>query len=153
MKLRTILAPVAATFAFATPSLAEIIITDGYARASGIMAKSAAAFMTIRNTGETGDHLIDVISDAAKRAELHSHIESEDGIMRMVHVEEGFALPAGGVLMLERGGKHVMFMGLNKPFVNGESVTLTLVFRDAGEITVTVPVDLNRQNDAMTGNR
>jgi len=42
-----------------------------------------------------------------------------------------------------------MFMGLNAPFVDGEDVTFTLVFRDAGEIIVTVPVDLNREPGEM----
>ena len=148
MKLKTILAATAATLAFATPSLADIMVHHGYARSSGMMAKSGAAFMVIENTGEA-DHLVSVTSDAAKRVELHTHIENEEGVMQMVHVEEGFEIPAGGMVMLERGGKHVMFMGLNAPFVDGEDVTFTLVFRDAGVIIVTVPVDLNREPGEM----
>src|SRR5210317_1174774 len=95
MKLKTILAATAATLAFAIPSLADIMVHHGYARSSGMMAKSGAAFMVIENTGEA-DHLVSVTSDAAKRVELHTHIENEEGVMQMVHVEEGFEIPAGG---------------------------------------------------------
>lgn len=145
MKLKSVIAAVSATLAFAAPAFAEILITDGYARSSGMMAKSGAAFMVIQNTGDTDDHLISATSDISKRTELHTHIENDDGVMKMVHVEEGFVIPASGMVHLKRGGKHVMFMGLNQAMVHGGEITFTLVFRDAGEITVTVPVDLERK--------
>ena len=46
--------------------------------------------------------------------------------------------------MLKRGGDHVMFMGLTGPMNDGESVTVTLQFEKAGEITMDIPVDLKR---------
>ncbi|MEO1154600.1 MAG: copper chaperone PCu(A)C, partial [Pseudomonadota bacterium] len=42
-------------------------------------------------------------------------------------------------------GDHVMFMGLTGPFVDGETVEVTLTFEQAGDITVDIPVDLNRR--------
>jgi copper(I)-binding protein len=148
MTLKSLIAAAAATLTLATPALADILIHDAYARSSGMMAKSGAAFLVIENTGDA-DHLISATSDAAKRVELHTHLENAEGVMQMVHVEEGFEIPAGGMVMLERGGKHVMFMGLTAPFVDGKEITVTLIFRDAGEITVTVPVDLTRQPGQM----
>jgi len=68
----------------------------------------------------------------------------------MVEVEEGFAIPAGGMHSLKRGGDHVMFMGINTPFVQGESITVTLTFEQAGDITLDIPVD-NERNDMMMG--
>jgi copper(I)-binding protein len=47
--------------------------------------------------------------------------------------------------MLARGGDHVMFMGLNEPFADGDTVAVTLVFEHAGEVAVEIPVDLNRK--------
>lgn len=128
------------------PVFAEIIISDAYARSASPNAKSGAAFMQIMNTGDTDDRLIDVYTDAAKRSELHTHI-MENGIAHMIHVEEGFAIPAGGMTMLERGGKHVMMMGLNGPFVDGEFITVTFVFEQAGEITTDITIDLERMPD------
>ena len=45
---------------------------------------------------------------------------------------------------LQRGGDHVMFMGLNQPFEDGSTISVTLVFEKSGEMTVEIPVDLNR---------
>jgi copper(I)-binding protein len=64
--------------------------------------------------------------------------------MRMIHVEEGFALPEGGEIRMERGGHHVMLMGLTAPFEQGGTIPLTLIFETSGEVTLDVPVDLER---------
>jgi hypothetical protein len=69
----------------------------------------------------------------------------EGDVMRMVHVEEGFELPAGETVVLERGGRHVMFMGLAGPMEQGETVAVTLTFEQAGDMRVEIPVDLDRQ--------
>lgn len=145
MKLTKFLAAAAATVTLATPALAEIMIMDPYARASSPLAKAGAAFLVIHNTGDTDDQLVGVASDIAARTELHTHMENADGVMSMVHLEEGFTIPAGGMIHLMRGGKHVMFMGLTEGMTHGNSFDVTLIFRDAGEIVVTIPVDLERQ--------
>ncbi|MCF6444027.1 copper chaperone PCu(A)C [Nereida sp. MMG025] len=128
----------------ATMAQADINIKDAYARASTPTAKSGAAFMMITNTSDQADRLIGASSDVAKRVELHTHIE-KDGVMNMVHIEEGFALEAGETIALERGGKHVMFMGLTQSFDDGAQVPVTLTFEKAGNVEVMVPVDLKRQ--------
>ncbi len=151
MKLKSLLAATATTFAMITPAIADIIISDPYARSSGAMAKSGAAFLMIENTSDQDDQLIGVTSDIAKRTELHTHLENEMGVMSMIHVKDGFVVLAGAKTMLKRGGKHVMFMGLNAAMEHGNELTITLIFRDAGEITVTVPVDLERKQMEMMG--
>lgn len=137
----------ACALATALPAAAaeSIVVTDPYARSSGMMANSGAAFMVIENRSDTDDRLVAASSDVAERTELHTHEEDEMGVMRMIHVEEGFAIPAGGTLMMARGGHHVMFLGLEGPMAQGDSVTLTLEFEEAGEVTVEVPVDLERK--------
>ncbi len=102
--------------------------------------------MMIHNSGDEADRLIAVSSDAAARTELHTHLQGENGVMRMVHVEEGFELPANGEIAMVRGGKHVMLMGLTGPMEQGETVTITLTFEKAGDVVVDVPVDLERQD-------
>lgn len=128
----------------ATPALAEIEFHDQYARSSNAMA--GAAFMVIHNHGETDDHLVSVSSDVSARTELHTHRENADGVMRMVHVEEGFALPADGEIIMERGGAHVMFMGLDAPFEQGQTVSVIFTFEQAGDVVVEIPVDLERMD-------
>ena len=141
----TILAAVAAS-AFALPAFAaDIMVQDPYARSSAMMATSGAAFMQIINHGESDDRLTGAASPVAEMVQLHTHKEDENGVMRMLHVEEGFPVAAGETLMLARGGNHVMFMGITEPFEQGDTIPLTLTFEKAGDITVEVPVDLERQ--------
>lgn len=145
---KTLTAAIAAVL-FAIPAFADskIMIHDAYARASGTSAMAGAAFMQIMNMGDEDDRLIAAQSDVAKMVELHTHIIDDQGIAKMVKVEEGFVIPAGGMHALQRGGDHVMFMGLNEPFEQGKLFTVTLVFEKAGEITIEIMVDLER--DAM----
>ncbi|MEL7460797.1 MAG: copper chaperone PCu(A)C [Pseudomonadota bacterium] len=122
----------------------KVMIDDPYARASSPSAKAGAAFMTIMNMSDADDRLVAVSSDVAERVELHTHLEDANGVMRMIEVEDGFAVPAGGQTMLARGGAHVMFMGLRQPFVNGETIEVTLTFERAGDMIVEIPIDLDR---------
>lgn len=141
MNFKSLLGMAAAMLTLAAaPAIAEgIDISQPYAITSG--GPTGAAFMMITNSSDTADRLIDVRSDLAAKTELHTHIDKGDGVMQMVHVTEGFELPAGATLMLERGGKHVMFMGLNEPLAQGQEITITLVFEHAGEITLTFAVN------------
>lgn len=133
------LAIASAPMAFA----ADITIADPYMRVSGAMATSGAAFMTIENHGAE-DRLIGVHADIAQKVELHTHLQDANGVMKMLHVEEGFPIAAGENHILQRGGEHVMFLGLNTIPVQGDVVTLTLTFEKAGDIVVEVPVDNDR---------
>lgn len=146
MSFKLRIAAAAAALAFALPAFADgIMVDDPYARASSAKSTSGAAFMMIHNHTGADDRLIGVTSDIAKRVELHTHLEDANGVMKMVHVEEGFPLPKDGMIAMQRGGAHVMFMGLNAPLADGEKVKITLVFEKAGEVQVDVPVDLQRK--------
>ncbi|MGY6410109.1 MAG: copper chaperone PCu(A)C [Alkalilacustris sp.] len=102
--------------------------------------QSGAAFMRIENTGTQDDRLIAARADIAQRVELHTHIIDDIGTMRMMEVEEGFPIPAGGDYVLERGGDHVMFLGLLEAPEPGAEIPLTLVFESGTELTLQVPV-------------
>lgn len=117
---------------------------DAYARSSTSMSQSGAVFMMMHNHGDADCRLTAARSDVAQRVELHTHLTDDNGVMRMVEVEEGFALPAGGEHALARGGDHVMLMGLHDALEQGESLTLTLVFEDGSETELEVPVDNQR---------
>lgn len=149
MSLKTILTGAAAALSFAFPAFAEIEVHDPYARSSNAMA--GAAFMIIHNHGGADDRLIAARSDAAQRVELHTHVEDDAGVMRMIHVEDGFDLPTDGEIIMQRGGYHVMLMGLNAPFEHGETITVTLVFESAGEVVIEVPVDQERAETSHDG--
>lgn len=145
MFYKTLLAG-AATLLMTAPAFAEIEVHDAYARAATPTSKTGAAFMMIHNKAGEPDRLIAARSEAAARVELHTHEEDANGVMRMIHVEEGFDLPTDGEIAMKRGGKHVMLMGLTDSLEHGEMISLTLTFETAGDVVVEVPVDLERQD-------
>lgn len=131
----------------ALPSLAsaQMVIADAYARASSPVAQTGAAFMTIFNSSDMDDRLIGVISEAAERLELHTHLQDDAGVMRMIEVEEGFAIAAGETIALDRGGMHVMMLGLTAPFEQGEEIEVTFTFEHADPVTQMIIIDNERQ--------
>lgn len=141
MLMKSLLA--AAALLLATPALAQdgVHIVDPYARIMGASAKSGAAFMVIENHAAADDRLIGAASDIAERVELHTHKADAQGNMQMLHVPEGFAIPAHGSHALQRGGDHVMFLGLRRVPAEGEAITVTLTFEKAGDVVVEIPVD------------
>lgn len=144
MKLRLSIAAAVAALAALPAFAGEISVMDPYARTSMANAQTGAAFMMIHNKGDA-DRLIGVASPVAEKVELHTHKENAQGVMQMIHVEEGFELPADGAIAMVRGGHHVMFLGLKQELKQGDILPVTLVFEKAGEVQVDIPVDLERK--------
>lgn len=146
MFIKTTLAACAVMLGCATATFAEsaIEVHDAYTFAATPTSKSGAAFMVLHNHGDSDDTLIGASTPAADRAELHTHVARADGVMQMTKVEGGIPLPAGGEVLLERGGYHVMLLGLTGSLDQGAMISLTLTFENAGDVVVEVPVDLTR---------
>jgi copper(I)-binding protein len=100
--------------------------------------------MELRNQTGKDDRLIAARSALSGRIELHRHSEDADGVMRMGQIEGGVPLVDGATHEFARGGDHLMFMGLDAPLVQGQLVPVTLVFEQAGEVEIIIPVDLER---------
>ncbi|MGR3614603.1 MAG: copper chaperone PCu(A)C [Paracoccaceae bacterium] len=152
MSFKSLFLSASVSLALCAPVLAgdaaKMMLDDPYARASRPGAPTGAAFLTIMNHTGEDDRLIEVRSDVAARVRLHTHREDDNGVMQMLHVEEGFAIPQDGMHALKRGGDHIMFMGLSEPFAQGDIIPVTLVFEKAGEVSVEIPVDLERKPEA-----
>lgn len=116
----------------ASPALAQITITDAWARATAPGAKIAAGYMTIRNASKTPDKLVAASTPAAEKVEPHVTLKEGD-IFRMREVK-GYDIPAGGSFELKPGGAHLMIVNVRAPFKEGERVPLTLRFARAGEV-------------------
>jgi hypothetical protein len=129
----------------------DIMVKDAFARVAKPNAPAGAAFMMIHNMGDEDDRLISASSPAAQMVQLHTHKETDDGIMKMMHVEEGFEIKAGETHALARGGDHVMMMGLTGPINEGEDIPVTLVFERAGEIELMITVDNTRGQSGHGG--
>lgn len=125
-------------------SNAAFAVEEPYLRSIMPTSTTAAAFMVLRNMTGEDDRLVGVRSDLPGRVELHSHDEDANGVMRMGEIEGGVPLADGATHEFARGGDHLMFMGLEDPLTQGQMVSVTLVFETAGEVEITVPVDLQR---------
>ncbi|MCF8512260.1 MAG: copper chaperone PCu(A)C [Rhodobacteraceae bacterium] len=151
-RFQTLVAAAATLFALPVFADANIMIEDAYARTMGGVGTSGAVFFTIMNHGADADRLIDAKSDAAQKVELHTHKDDGNGVMQMLHVPEGFPIDAHGMHALQRGGDHVMLMGLTQELKDGDPVTVTLVFEKAGEVVIEAAVDNARKGEgAMMG--
>lgn len=146
--LRTLSAALAATFLALPAAAGGIAILDPYARAS---AQAGAVFLVVENHAGTDDRLVSVASDVAASVELHSHKEDANGVMQMLQVEGGIAVPAGGSAALARGGDHIMLMGLTRPLADGDSFTVTLTFESGAVVPVEVTVDNARMPEGHGG--
>ncbi|TNC52021.1 copper chaperone PCu(A)C [Rubellimicrobium rubrum] len=135
----------------AAPVLAQDIgVHDAYAITAIPGAPTGSAYMLIHNHASAADRLIGASSPAADRVEIHENLE-ENGVIRMRHVEEGLELRPGSVLLLNRGGPHLMFLGITDSFEDGDTVPITLTFEKAGDVPVEAIVDLSRLTEDAEG--
>lgn len=104
----------------------------------GMGGAMGAMYMTIRNPTATPDRLIKAESDVSQVVELHN-MAMKEGVMSMYPVE-AIDIPANGEAVLQPGGFHVMLIGLNRDLLAGDTMTVTLTFEQAGEITLQAPV-------------
>ena len=147
MKIKLFLAAITSLLVLCSSlSAGQIMISDAYARSSGPLAKAGAAYMRIMNHSDESDRLIGVQSDIAKKTELHTHLKDDNGVMRMVHIDEGIKIGPMKEHSLVRGGQHIMFMGLKEPFETGKIISVILLFEKAGEISIQIVVDQDRKD-------
>jgi copper(I)-binding protein len=117
----------------------SIAVEDAWVRPSPMEAGNGAGYMVIRNRSAQDDALIAVRADIAEAVEIHQTMQMEGDVTGMQPVES-IPIPAGGSAILEPGGYHVMFINMGEGIEPGQSVTLTLVFQNAGEIQVQAEV-------------
>lgn len=96
--------------------------------------KMAGAFMVIENDSKTADKLTGATSPLSDDLQIH---ETKDQKMQQV---PSMDVPANGELKLERGGNHIMFMGLKSTPKVGDKVTVELRFEKAGTVKVELDV-------------
>jgi copper(I)-binding protein len=113
--------------------LGSLEIEQPYARATPPNAPVSGGYMTIRNSGAETDRLISGEADFADRVEIHE-MAMEGDVMKMRQLADGLEIPAGGEVVLKPGGYHVMFIGIDSQFKDGETRNVKLTFEKAGSI-------------------
>lgn len=115
--------------------LGSLEIEHPFARATPPNAPVSGGYMTIHNSGETADRLISGKADFADRVEIHE-MKMEGDVMKMRQLADGLEIPAGGEVELKPGGYHIMFIGIDSQFKDGETRSATLTFEKAGSIDI-----------------
>ena len=123
------------------PSATEALeVRDGWAAPTPGGVQVAAGYVTIVNGASTDDRLLSASSPRAAHVDVHE-MSMDGAIMRMRPVAGGLAIPAGATVTLSPGGGlHLMFMGVTQPFVEGETIPVTLTFEHAGDVAVELRV-------------
>ena len=103
-------------------------------------AMAAGGYLAIANDGSEADRLIGARAAFAKETSIHESKTDAAGVTTMSPVD-GIDIPPGETAVLERGGYHIMFMGLMQPLKEGDMVPVTLTFEKGGEVTVEFMVD------------
>jgi periplasmic copper chaperone A len=129
--------------AFARPTAAGGHDHGGHGGLSGTpnmaITSVSAAYMTITNSADKADRLVKAESDVAGLVELHETVIVND-IAQMVLQESGIEIPAMGKAELKPGGFHIMLLQLKKELIEGDMITLKLIFESGLVIDMQVPV-------------
>lgn len=116
-----------------------VSVIDAWVRAAPAGRPMSAAYLTLCNGGETQDAMVAARFAGAADVELHTTTVGEDGVAAMAPIAE-LPIPAGGQASLAPGGAHIMLIGLSAPLEAGQTVDLTLEFKNAPAQTVSFTV-------------
>ena len=148
MKLKQMILTTAATMLLATPSWAEILVTNPHSFETAKGMSVGVALMAFENTGDTPDKLVGVSSPVCETAELHE-MKEENGIMKMRRVAGtgdgqagggGIDIPEHQQVALTPDSYHIMLMGLKKTLNVGDTFPMTLHFVSGETKQISVPV-------------
>lgn len=101
---------------------------------------TGAGYLTIVNTGKSGDVLLSVEASGARSASLHRSM-MQGQIMSMHAMDKGLPIGPGQTVALAPGGDHIMLTGLKKALNPGERAPIVLVFQRAGRVAVDLTVE------------
>lgn len=119
-------------------SAAAIAVSEPWIKAPVPGRAMAAGFLKVDNRGGGEEVLLGLECADATAVEMHEMFHEGD-MMKMRKVEQ-WTIPGRGSLTLAPGGGHLMFLGLRRQLVEGDTVQLTLHFKRAGDHTLAVPV-------------
>ena len=98
----------------------------------------AAGYLSVENRGAGEEALLGIECTDASAVEMHEMIHEND-MMKMRKMEQGL-IPGHSTLTFAPGGSHLMLLGLRRELSEGDTVQLTLHFKQAGIRTLSLPV-------------
>ena len=116
------------TLSLAAPVAADDVrIENAWVRSTAPGQKVAGGFMDL--TADADMKLVGSSSPVSKHMELHM-MKMGGGVMVMRPLPE-IPLPRGKTVNLQPGGLHLMFIELKQPIKEGDTVPISLTFRNA----------------------
>lgn len=116
-----------------------IEVVDAWARPMAPVVEVGAIYVTVDNESSVADALTGASSTRCGAVQLHDTV-LEESVMRMVELDT-VDLEPGERLQMEPTGLHVMCLGVEEPFADGEELEVTLHFDRAGDVVSTVVVE------------
>jgi copper(I)-binding protein len=113
-------------------------VSEPWIREAPPTSRVLAGYLTLVNTGDNTVTVTAISSPDFKNAEIHRTV-IEEGIARMLAVKQ-LEVPAGGQLMLEPGGYHLMLFDPMRTLTEGETVTLIIHLDNGNQMSATAPV-------------
>jgi copper(I)-binding protein len=97
------------------------------------MGGEVIAYMLIKNHGATKDRLIGVTTDFGNTRIHETVIENDVATMKVL---DNVDIPANSTVEFKQGGLHIIILDLKAGLKAGDTVSLTLKFEKAGDVTV-----------------
>lgn len=116
----------------------DIHIQDPWVQAAPPNVKVLAAYLEIVNHGANPVILVNVSSPAFDRVGIHRSV-MHGNMAHMEHLKE-LSIPAHASVTMQPGGLHLMLMDAKKPLRVGDSVPMTLTFKNGSKVAATAAV-------------
>ncbi|MFV0309168.1 MAG: copper chaperone PCu(A)C [Desertimonas sp.] len=126
-----------------------LTVSDAWSRQPAEGQSMGVVYATLENEGDETIQLVAASTPVAQSVELHRTEMDDDGQMTMAEEPDGFEIPAGGTLVLEPGGNHLMLMDIDPATFPDDVVEVTLEFDGADPITVEAEVRAIDGSDTM----
>jgi periplasmic copper chaperone A len=147
-----LIAPFAAPVRAEEIKAGDLVISQGWSRATPGGAKIGGGYLTVENKGSAPDRLIHAAGDVAGKIEVHE-MAMKNGVMTMRPVDNGLTIEPGKTVKLAPGGFHLMMFDLKNPLKQGDKVPVTLEFEKAGKVTLSLDVEgIGAQGPTGAGN-
>jgi copper(I)-binding protein len=117
----------------------DLVITQGWSRATPGGAKIGGGYLTIENKGSAPDRLVGASADVAGKVEVHE-MTMNNGVMTMRPLDKGLAIDPGKTVKLAPGGYHLMMFDLKSSLKQGDKLPVTLEFEKAGKVQLSLDV-------------
>lgn len=117
-----------------------IEVREAWTRAAA-QGENGAVYFVIHNYSETDDALVGMSAEVAEAVEFHeSEMEHDVMQMRMIRL---VPLASGKNVEFAPGGLHIMLVDLREELKVGETIEITLHFKNSADISLNIPVQVS----------